>query len=509
MRTVKTSQEKVPFTVKRFLKFLRAMASNRRGILGIAILVFFTTLAFIAPLLTPYDPMFSTFLAIEHAVPSWFRSLPGNAYLSENVILLQKPGFATESSLNEWVFTRTSTLVSYSFDPTRGYEGLGSILLEYRPTLEPSETKVSISKEFTFPYGGPPARFTPTIDLLILGTGQNITIAETPRTFLEINATVTVFIKQVGGKRYDIRSTYYPVTRGVWILEGPMSDSAWTDVATKFLPTPSKAIFSKAGNYIIGLEITFKKTLFANENSAITVNIDNLNLKLLGTAFGLLGTDYVGRDIFSQLVYGARISLFVGLVSAGLSVFIGLIIGLISGYTGRIADELLMRLTDMLLVLPGLPLLLVLVAVLGPSIFNLIMVIGFLGWMGFARVVRSQVLSLKERPFVEAAKAVGSGSFHIISRHILPNVVSLAYVSLALAVPGAIISEAALSWLGLYDPYVVSWGRMLHDVQMTGAISAWWWVVPPGLFIATVSLSFVLIGYALDELLNPRLRIRR
>ncbi len=133
-----------------------------------------------------------------------------------------------------------------------------------------------------------------------------------------------------------------------------------------------------------------------------------------------------------------------------------------------------------------------------------------IGWTGFARVVRSQALSIKERPYVEAARAVGGGRFHIIARHILPNVMSLTYVSLATAVPGAIISEAWLSWLGLYDPTRMTWGRMLYDAQAEpGWVNMWWWIVPPGLCIAAISLSFILIGYALDEILNPKLRERR
>ncbi len=130
--------------------------------------------------------------------------------------------------------------------------------------------------------------------------------------------------------------------------------------------------------------------------------------------------------------------------------------------------------------------------------------------MGFARVVRSQVLSLKERPFIEAAKSVGAGKFHIIVKHILPNVMSLVYVSLALSVPSAILSEAALSFLGLFDPTVISWGRMLHDAQaIEGGLDKWWWWLPPGLAIALVSVSFILLGYAIDEILNPKLRKRR
>jgi peptide/nickel transport system permease protein len=189
---------------------------------------------------------------------------------------------------------------------------------------------------------------------------------------------------------------------------------------------------------------------------------------------------------------------------------LGLVVGLAAGYLGRIADELMMRFTDALLIIPGLPLLVVIVSVLGPSMFNLIMILGFLGWMGFARLVRSQVLSLRERPFVEAAKSLGAGRIHVISRHILPNVMSLVWITLATSVPGNIVAEAALSWLGFYDPNVMSWGRMLYDVQSTaGAIANWWWIFPPGLSIAAIALAFILVGFALDEVLNPKLRERR
>ena len=182
--------------------------------------------------------------------------------------------------------------------------------------------------------------------------------------------------------------------------------------------------------------------------------------------------------------------------------------GLVAGYLGGIVDEILMRFADMLLVLPFLPLLLVLIAVLGPSIWNLIILMGLLGWMGFSRVIRSQVLSLKERAFVEASRAAGAGALHIIVKHLLPNVMSLVYVNLALTVPTAIVVEAALSWLGLGDPNTMTWGMMLHDIQYWGAYKDWWWVLPPGLCIALLSSSFVLIGYAIDEIVNPKLRER-
>ena len=151
---------------------------------------------------------------------------------------------------------------------------------------------------------------------------------------------------------------------------------------------------------------------------------------------------------------------------------------------------------------------LILIAILGQSIWNIIIVISVLGWMGFSRTVRSQVLSLKERAFIEAARASGGSTIHIAMRHILPNVMGLVYVSLATSVPAAITAEAALSFLGLGDPRIMSWGQMLHDIVYYAAIKELYWVVPPGLCIAVLALSFVMMGFSLDEILNPRLRRR-
>jgi peptide/nickel transport system permease protein len=262
-------------------------------------------------------------------------------------------------------------------------------------------------------------------------------------------------------------------------------------------------------NMTFGVEIEFfgKPTV---KNAETTVFIDGLYFRTFGTAWGLLGTDVYGRDIFTQLVFGVRLSLYVGLLASLLGVGIGLIVGLAAGYLGKAVDEVLMRFADALLVVPTLPLLIVMMYVLGASINNLIILLGVLGWMGFARTVRSQVLSLRERPFIEAAKAAGAGRIYTMTKHILPNVMSLVYVTLATSVPGAVVSEASLSFLGFYDPKVMSWGRMLNAVQFEaqGAFDKWWWAIPPGLCIALLALSFILIGFSMDEVLNPRLRAR-
>jgi ABC-type dipeptide/oligopeptide/nickel transport system permease subunit len=335
-----------------------------------------------------------------------------------------------------------------------------------------------------------------------------------------------IFNWEVKGGMLRIGISKFIITRpksGSLSFEGWIAPRASIEAETTTIPTINqytefrdrkdytRIIFSKTpGKYIYGVEIIFEdKEEYSEKDVWATVYVDDLDLFCYGTSFGLLGTNQLGHDLFSQLIYGTRVSLYLGLLVSILGVSIGLVVGLAAGYLGRIADELLMRFNDLLLCLPGLPLLIVLVAVLGTSIENLILLMGFLGWNGFARLVRSQVLSLKERAFVESAKAVGAGTGHIIWRHILPNVMSLVYISLATSVPGAVTAEASLAWLGFFDPNRMSWGRMLYDATQSGAINNWWWVIFPGLFISLLAVAFILLGFALDDILNPKLRIRR
>ncbi len=224
----------------------------------------------------------------------------------------------------------------------------------------------------------------------------------------------------------------------------------------------------------------------------------------------IMGTDSFGRDVYSLTIYGARASLEVGLIATLISVALGASIGLAAGYFGRITDEVLMRVTDFFLVLPWFPLMIVIMAILGREFIWVIVVIGITSWPSTARIVRSQVLSIKERQFVERAKCVGAGDGHIIARHIMPNVLPLIFANTVLLISLAIFSEAFLDFFGLGDPDVISWGMMLEEAYDQGAFTqgAWWWIFLPGAAIVIMVLSFSLVGYALDDVLNPKLRRR-
>jgi peptide/nickel transport system permease protein len=222
----------------------------------------------------------------------------------------------------------------------------------------------------------------------------------------------------------------------------------------------------------------------------------------------LLGQDDAGKDVLSAVIYGARISLLVGFSASLIIVALGSVSGMIAGYFGGRIDLLIMRFVDAILVIPQLPLMLIIIAVAGRGIVNIILVIGLLSWTYMARVVRSQVLTIKERTFILRARSIGAGNFLIMWRHILPQVLPIIFAEGILDVSWAILSEATLSFLGLGDPTLVSWGSMLNKAFLRGAVTrgAWWYLVPPGLALAWVTLGLTFLGNAIQEIVNPRLK---
>jgi peptide/nickel transport system permease protein len=223
-----------------------------------------------------------------------------------------------------------------------------------------------------------------------------------------------------------------------------------------------------------------------------------------------LGTDELGRQVLWEVIAGARTSLVVGLVATAISMVVGTFIGLTAGYSRGTMGEGLMRVTDFFLVIPTLPLTIVLAAVIGQSLGVIILVIGLTSWPSTARIVRSSVLSLRERQFIQRIQSLGARDRRIVGIHILPNVLPLVIANTVLVIAGSILAEATLAFLGLGDPVNVSWGTMLHFAFQSGAAGrgAWWYIVPPGIGIVVTVLAFTLIGHSLDRILNPRLRGR-
>jgi len=229
-----------------------------------------------------------------------------------------------------------------------------------------------------------------------------------------------------------------------------------------------------------------------------------------------LGTNDLGQDIFSELIYGSRVSLFIGFIAALVATLIGTVIGLVAGYFGGVIDEVLMRVTDIWLSIPTLLFTIFLAATLmrtplgGRILYSIIIAIAITAWPTVARLVRSMTLSIKERLYVEAARAVGAGDAHIMLKHILPNTAPVILVTVITRIAIAMLTEAGLSFLGLGDPTAKSWGMIIHYAMIRNAIvlGMWWWYIPPGLMISLTVLSILLIGLGVEEYLNPRLRRR-
>lgn len=261
------------------------------------------------------------------------------------------------------------------------------------------------------------------------------------------------------------------------------------------LPLIGKSVdhlFPSKGNYTI-------RTEGADQTELV--------LSLPGGREGFLGTDQRGRDVLTLLIFGIRTSLTVGISATIIASLLGLGLGLATGYMGGLFDAFVMRIVDILLSIPTLPIMMVLAGVWGKGLWQLVLILSIFSWMGTARSVRALVLTVRESPWIEGLRALGAKRRYIIRRHLVPEAAPILLANVALGVPGAILAEAGLAFLGLSDPRLISWGRMLHEAHSFGAFTegAWWLLLPPGLGIVALCLIFMDIGRYLEEKIDPRL----
>jgi peptide/nickel transport system permease protein len=264
------------------------------------------------------------------------------------------------------------------------------------------------------------------------------------------------------------------------------------------ISSPETMIFSEfaQGKILKGMYQISEIFYLFDDNSKVRSS----GLILGGKVFGLLGTDDLRRDLALGIILGAPVALFIAATVSTIAISMGLIYGVISGYKGGKTDESLMRVNDIFYALPALPLLIILSITFGRSIF---LIAGFLiifGWVGTAKIIRSLALQIKTFQYVEAAKIMGQSDMRIIFKHVIPQLLPLTFASMAIAVPAAILGEAALSFLGLGDPAIPTWGQMLHEANNANAAARgiWWWIAPPGLMIAITGLAFYLVGNNLN-----------
>ena len=210
----------------------------------------------------------------------------------------------------------------------------------------------------------------------------------------------------------------------------------------------------------------------------------------------LLGTDNLGRDIFSQLIWSSRVSLSIGLMAATIVVFIGFSVGIIAGYKGGMWENALLAMTDIFILIPGLPLMILIATYLGPSVWNVIFIVALLWWCGTARVVHSRAVQVKEMSFIETTKMMGFREMYIIFRHVLSNVKEILVARWCLSVASAMMAEAGIAFLGLGDPFEISWGGMITSAFNNGGfvLNLWWWYIAPGIMISVVTGAFFMIG---------------
>ncbi len=471
----------------------------KHGVVGIIIVTIFIAMALSAPTLFPRYPGELARVGPNYAAPSWTRFTDPNAPPLKNY--LPDTEFKDETAWNMSVTNYYTGFPddhgSFSYDTTDFTAGNQSLKLTLTDNSESAYYPTNVKAVTSFHYDySTPTWVTVNYDMKSNLTGDlnpnsvvpYIRLTMPPEAIEDLGPYAETLSRIDTRPRYPTEWTSY--SRNITFL------------AYYYIFQPNSTV-----TFEFGLEYS-RTSVNASETGNAEFWFDNVEIICFPSFWGPLGTTDKGQDVMAQLFWGCQVSLYVGIIATVIGVVVGLIVGLVAGYFSGIIDELLMRIVDFFLIIPTLPIMMVLAAVLSPSLEVTTMIIAIFAWPGPSRVIRSQVLVEKEKAYVEAAKAAGAGDVYVIFKHVFPNVLTLVFVQLATGVSGAILAESGLSFLGLTPQNLVSWGHMLQASYATGALlnGAWWFVIPPGLMIVLLSMGFVFIGYAVDIAMNPRQR---
>ncbi len=479
---------------KKTKSFLKEFRSSKTGLVGVSILILLVVIAVFFPYIGKPEDIenWSNFQYWEgypkHAPPCWASK---NAFRTISIT----------SEHDEHLQVRRGKVGNLTFDSY-------SILINVK-NRPPSDIVVKLHasyKDKSFVY-------------ISVKRPDGREVELTPNPFIERGASMTsvfgVPSYNFSGLLIKSLSSYIakPVTLQKYLIPWLVKNNV--SVSTGAIASLSRTGFDVLFRQLSPKIVTEKNYLTGPYNITIAIvskdpdlNTSVERIVVVGGCYGWSGTDTYGRDLSQGILYGVRWALIIGLLASIVSVIFGGIYGVTGGYFGGYTDEIMLRGAQIVYSIPVLPLIILLAYIFKPSIWNLIVLLIVFGWPGVALVTRSMALQYKEEKYVEAARALGAGHLRIMFMYILPQVLPYLFATIALSVPGAVLTEAGVSFLGLGDPLVLTWGKILNQAQTAGATinGYWWWVIPPGLMITLVGMTFILIGQALDTILNPRLK---